>query len=136
MPVRTVYRDDGGVVVKGFGTVTGADLLQTNNHIYSTHEPASNLEYQLWDFLHANRFILSPQEMQILSEQDTQAAETIRRHLIAIVARQDHIVSLSCMWQSLSDNEHVFSALFQNRKDAETWLIKQRAELASYLSIL
>ncbi|MBN1378437.1 MAG: hypothetical protein JXA04_04310 [Gammaproteobacteria bacterium] len=135
MPIRTIYRDDGGVVLKGFGTVTGADLLQANHHIYSTPEMISKLKYQLCDFLNVENFVLSPQEVQSIIEQDKLVTETNSRQLIAVIANRDHVFGLSRMRLALSDDEHVISAVFRDREDAETWIIQQRAELSSYLSI-
>lgn len=136
MPVRTIYRQDGGVLIRGFGTVTGTDLLQANNSIYADSEKFSRLEYQLCDFSNVEKIIISPEEVQSIAEQDTTAAVTNGQQLIAIVADQDHIYGLSRMWQALTDDEHVISAVFKSRDEAETWLVQQRAQLASYLSIL
>jgi hypothetical protein len=136
MPVRTTYRNDGGVAVKSFGTVTGADLLRVSNHLYSSLDTNAKLEYQLWDFSHVDTLILTEQEVQTFKEQDKQATDIVDKQLIAIIADQEQIADLSRLWQTVSDNGHVISAIFSDKAAAESWLVTQRAELASYLSLM
>jgi hypothetical protein len=79
--------------------------------------------------------VFSPQEISSINEQDMQREASSRQQLIAIIARQDQISGLSKSWRALTDNEQVISAVFSNREDAETWLVQQRAQLDSYLSV-
>jgi len=129
MPVELHYRDEGrGVVVVGSDTVTGAELLATNDEIYSPGR-LSRLEYQLVDFSHVQNVEISSDEIRRLAAQDAQAAREKPGLLLVVVPRTDLGFGLSRMWAGNVElsGARIEPHVCRSVQEAEEWLEQQRA---------
>ena len=50
MPVSIEYLEDNGILIKGLGVVTGNDLIEANDTVYTSTEKIQHISYQLCDF--------------------------------------------------------------------------------------
>ena len=131
MPVLLSYRDDGGVLIKGAGKLRGYELIQCNEEIYADEKLTQQVNYQICDFLEVEELIVSAGDIHQLAGQDKSASLSSGSLIIAIVAKESYHYGLSRMWQALSENEGLVSAIFSTMDEAERWIAESQAREAS-----
>ena len=127
MPVETVYLDDGGVLLKGTGIVTGGELIAFNEGIYETPAKTKAIRYQLCDFMEVERFAVSGADIQRIVVQDREAAAIHPDMLIVVVGEQNVIYGLARMWE-LYVAETLETHVFRTVEEAQKWLWEQLKE--------
>jgi hypothetical protein len=121
MPVEVTRLEDGGLLIRGRGVVTGAELIEANTEIYSSPETTASVRYQLVDLSDVERGVADPAEIQQLAEQDQSAAALNPTMVIAIVGSGDVPYGLARMWEAYVA-ERFPTRVFRRREEAEAWL--------------
>lgn len=125
MPIQIKYNDDNvGVEFIVSGVVTGADIIEANDEIYS-NENFPNLKYKIADRTNCTVYLVNSEEVQIIAEQDKVASKINPNILIALISTSDLQYGMSRMYQAYGENSGFVIEIFQNRKSAEDWIEKQ-----------
>ena len=98
MPLKITYIKNGGVLLKGEGVVSGSEIIQANESLYSSPEITQKIKYQLCDFTNVSSFLVSNEDILLLANQDETAAQVNPNMFIALVGAQDLIYGLIRMW--------------------------------------
>src|SRR5262245_33250428 len=100
MPIEHHIVNGEYIVFCGTGVVTGAEIIAANEWLYSQLPNDGPARYQLWDFSAATQVVVDITKIQMMAEQDKQAAQVLAQLAVAIVAPEDLIFGLSRMWQA------------------------------------
>jgi len=73
MPLSITYIEDGGIIVRGEGLLTGSEIKEVNDIIYESPEKIERLLYQLVDFTDVSDISISNAEVEKLAIQDIRA---------------------------------------------------------------
>ena len=122
MPVTVTYIKNGGVLLKGEGVVSGTDIKQANNEIYTSPENLKKIRYQLCDYRKVSELLVSNEDIEVLSKQDDNAAKINPGMFIALVGELDLIYGLIRMWEAHTFASPFESMAFRNIEDAEKWI--------------
>lgn len=122
MPIKLEYLPNGGVLLKGEGTVTFKNIKEINDKIYGTKDKILNLSYQVCDFSNVTGIPLSSDEVKTLAEQDKYAAKINPYMIIATVGEIDVIYGLARMWQAYTDGSPIKTKVFRKMPDAQRWI--------------
>ena len=126
MPIKINYINDGvGVEFVLSGVVTGAEIIKANKAIYKTTEKILKQKYQIIDRTHCEEYIVSLEEMQIISEQDKEAAHHNQKINMVFVATNAFQFGMSKMWQAYVGESSFLTKIFKDRKSADAWLRQQ-----------
>lgn len=126
MPVVNIATDgDLGVVTVCSGILTGEEFIEA---IGSRYRPESDLRrrrYYLTDHSAVDRYELSREDIQQLSE-ITVAASLINPNIcFASVAPSDLAYGLARMWQAYAEQLSWQMRMYRDRTEAEHWLREQ-----------
>ncbi len=124
MPISVTNIDNGGVLLKGEGVVSGTDIKQANEIIYSP-EKIQKIQYQLWDYTNVSKFNVSNEEVIILAQQDIEAAEINPKMFVAAVGKEDLVYGLIRMWEAHVDFSSIETMAFRIIEDAEKWIAEK-----------
>ncbi len=124
MPVETIYLDDGGILVKGVGIVTGDELIACLAEIYETPAKIKAIRYQLGDFTEADKVAVSGADIQRLAAKDKEAAAINPDILIVTVGSTTVLYGLSRMWE-LYVADALEARAFRTVEEAQKWLWEQ-----------
>lgn len=122
MPLETFTLDDGGVLLKGTGTLVFADVARINAELYRTPESIRALRYQICDYTEVDAIQLSAPEVRELARQDSEAARVHPRMPIAVVGSTDLLFGLLRMWEAYSSLHDLNSAVFRSVAEAQVWI--------------
>lgn len=125
MPIEHSIAHEKYIVFRAVGVVTGSDIIEANEWLYSEFHNEGLAEFQLWDFSAATQIIVDTEKIQTMAHQDRQAAQTLSQLAVAVVAPGDLIYGLSRMWQAFADDEAIQSHVFRDVGEAEIWLYSQ-----------
>lgn len=126
MPLIYEHTEDGGILVKGKGVISGNEIKEINNDIYRSPENILEIKYQLLDLTDISEILVSNADIKGFSDQDDAAAKINPNMIIAIVANSDLIYGLSRMWEAHSYSSPFQSMVFRNIKDAEKWIAENK----------
>lgn len=122
MPIEITYRDDGGVLLKGRGILSGEDISKTNLVLYETPEKIKALTYQLCDYSEIERLDMATVWVRRLADEDKRAADVNPGMLIAVVGKTELTYGLLRMWQVYAEPSALKTAVFRNVSDALDWI--------------
>ena len=123
MPIRIFYHENGGILAKGEGIVTGREIEETNDQLYETKEKIEKILYQIIDYTGVEKFSVSNAEIDILASQDRKAYEINPSMLIAIVSEQDLIFGFSRMWEAKVYDPSFQTKVFRKFRTPDLWRI-------------
>ena len=125
MSIQIEYLQDGyGIEFFGTGIVTGEEIYDANNIIYSG-ESLARQKYQILNLSDANRVRVSQDEAVKLANQDIEASRTNPDIVIAIVATLDHAFGLGRMWEAHVNKSSFETMVFRKREEALAWIDKR-----------
>ncbi|MFA5261003.1 MAG: hypothetical protein WC450_07245 [Candidatus Omnitrophota bacterium] len=119
---------DGGLIVNGSGTITGQDIIDFNNALYSGTDP-TQIKYQLCDFTKVEKIEVSNDQIQTLAEQDRAGIEKHPHQLIAIVGEKKLVYGLARMWEAYTEPIKSQRGVFKTRMEARRWLNERLSQL-------
>jgi len=122
MPVEIQYTKDNGVLVKGYGKVTSAEVLEANEKIYENEDKIRVIRYQLWDFTEIDEVLGASRDIEMIAEQDKQAGKINPGMIIAVVSSKDVAYGFSRMWEALVDDSAIEKAVFRSLNEAWRWI--------------
>ena len=123
MPIDVRYIDeDRGVVLTIRGNVSGSEMIDANNKVYSSKKSMQRLRYGYIDLSGAEEMHVSQHEVQILAKQSREASAIVKEKTNAIVATSDLAYGISRMWLALVDNIGWDNAVFRSEAQAKKWL--------------
>jgi len=122
MPVEIHISPDGKKVeFISSGTVTGAEILDANRSIY-TPETLRKLAYKIVDRTTCTDYQVSAEEVQLIANQDKEAAKINPDLQILLVAPTDLQFGVSRMWQAYVGETGLQTKIFRDRESAYAWL--------------
>jgi hypothetical protein len=122
MPIRIYYLEDGGVLAKCEGIVTGSEIKETNDQLYETEEKIRKILYQVVDFTGVEKLLVSNADIDIIVSQDKKAFEINPSMRIAVVSEQDLIFGLARMWEGKAYSPSFETKVFRKLEDAQEWI--------------
>ena len=122
MSLSITYTEDGGIIVRGEGIVTGSDIKEINDIIYESPENIEKIAYQLGDFRDVTDVFISNSEIEELAIQDKKASEINPNMFIALVGTKDLIFGLSRMWEAFTHDSPFETMVFRKMEDAQQWI--------------
>jgi len=122
MPIRIFYHENGGVLAKGEGIVTGSEIKETNDQVYETEEKIRKILYQVVDFTDVEKLLVSNADVDLIASQDKKAFEINPNMLIAVVSEQDLIFGLARMWEAKAYSPLFETKVFRKLEDAQEWI--------------
>ncbi|MEJ2655751.1 MAG: hypothetical protein P8012_00945 [Desulfobacterales bacterium] len=122
MPVKLFYLENGGILAKCKGIVTGSEIKEINDELYETEEKIRKILYQIVDFTTVEKLLVSNDEIDMISLQDKKAFEINPGMLIAVVTDQDLIFGLARMWEAKTYDPSFDTRVFRKLEDAREWV--------------
>lgn len=125
MPIQVKYLDNGlGLLFLGEGIVTGDDIIDSNNEIFSSREKMKNFKYGLIDYSNITQFNVSNSEIETITSQNKNASEIIPDGILAVAAKKDLDFGINRMWQIIIENAGIQweTMVFRDRANAEAWI--------------
>lgn len=122
MPISIEYLEDGGVISRVEGSVTGAEIKEANDIIYGSPDKIRKIVYQIADLTNVSDVNFSNSELMALSSQDENASKINPNMYIAIVGKKDVIYGLARVWESFSYNSPFETMVFRKMEDAQQWI--------------
>ncbi len=122
MPMSIDYIEDGGIISRGEGAVTGSEIIEANDIIYESPDKIKNIIYQICDLTNVSDFDISTSELEALSSQDKKASKINPKMFIAVVGEKDVIFGLARMWEAFSYSSPFETKVFRKMEDAQQWI--------------
>lgn len=122
MPIDITYRDDGGVVLKGRGVLSGDDVSKANKVLYETPDKIRALAYQLCDYSETEGLEMTSEWVARLAAEDKRAAGLNPSMLIAVVGKTELAYGLLRMWQVYAEPPALKTAVFRSVREAMDWI--------------
>jgi len=122
MPVQINFIEDGfGVEFISSGIVTGSQIIQANEKIY-THEILSRLNYKIVDRTNCTEYNVTTKDIQIIASQDRKAAKINPNIIIALISTTPLQYGMSRMWEAYVDETGFQVEIFKDRGNANKWI--------------
>ena len=131
MPVNIIYIEDGGIVFKCEGVVTGRELMEANKIIYKSPDETKKISYQIVDATNFSDVSISPAEIEGIAILDKKAFEINPYMLIALVAEKDISFGFSRMWESFATDLPDRTMVFRNIENAQQWIREELRKRSS-----
>ncbi len=131
MPIEIQYRIKGiGVEMIGKGRVTGKEICDTLNEIYSS-ELFSRQKYQIWNLTDIKDLDFPRNDFDRMVQLDSKASQTNPNIVIAVVGEQDLTFGISRMWETYLEFEETGfeTKTFRKREDADAWISNKTKEI-------
>lgn len=122
MPFKIHYTEDGGVLLNAVGRRMVDDMLDMNRKIYANEEKIRAIKYQLCDLIRVEGGVLTAQDVELVAEQDKQAAKINPNIIVAVVSTMDIAYGLARMWQAYVDQASFETGVFRSMEEARKWL--------------
>lgn len=122
MPVNIIHTEDGGIIFKCEGSVTGQELKEANQIIYKDQNKIKQISYQIVDALDVSDVSISSAETKEIAELDRQAFKIHPAMIIALVAEKDLFFGLARMWESFATDGPFETMVFRKMEDAQQWI--------------
>ena len=122
MPMSIAYTEDGGIISRGEGVITGNEIKETNDIIYESPDKIKKIKYQICDLTNASDYSTSESELRAISNQDKKASEINPKMFIAVVGEKDVIFGLARMWEAFSYDSPFETMVFRKIEDAQQWI--------------
>ena len=108
-----------GVIIWHKGIITGNDLFQANNDIYS-HEYDGDLKYQLIDLTEVDTLNVTTEEVTKLAKMDRDLKKNNKR-FACVVAPTDFLFAMARTWNMQSEKDGFETHVVRAMDDAITW---------------
>ncbi len=132
MTIEVYYVDDGrGVVVRQYGVVTGADIINAQCQIYRQHK-LRRQTYHLIDKSQCSEYVVSAAEIKAIAANDCKIARLNNNIIIAIVESKILQFSLTDTWQLFVEDCIQHSCAFDSQTPAMLWVDKILRKLPDY----
>jgi len=126
MPYISSFVDDGkGLLKKGSGIVTGAEMFAIAMQDPMDEEAARKLHYGLVDFSEVTDMQVTPTHIRQLVEINRKMASLTPGALVAVIAPDAMSYAISRLWHSFAEDLGWKANVFHARPDAIAWLRKQ-----------
>lgn len=122
MPIETTFINDKGVIGKASGLLTGSDVIQFNERIYSSLQLLSKLRYKFMDYRDVSSINVTIEDLKTLAEQDVVASNWNSNLRIAVVIKEELHHCLVKIWQSYTNNSSLTTKIFTNIDEAQEWI--------------
>ena len=122
MPISITYLEDGGIIAKGEGIVTGSEIKEINDTIYESPEKIKKIVYQICDWTNVSDVSISTPEIEAIASQDKQAADINPNMFIALVTKKDFFFGLARMWEAFAYSSPIETGIFRKMEDAQQWI--------------
>jgi hypothetical protein len=119
MPYTTAW-ERRGVVWRYWGTVSGEEILRSNQEIYGDAR-FDEMDYQIVDFTSVERFEVTEEDMVVMAANDRAAALTNPSVLVAVAARDALIKDLSALYEAETAESPWQHSVFESVEDARAW---------------
>src|SRR5262245_38319751 len=131
MPFSTTITPDGtGILRKGWGVITGAELAAAESELFNAPEiDLGKIRYALVDLSQVTEVRVSADEVRTVARVDEKLSTRNAALSVSIVAPHDVAFGLSRMWQMVSENTGWHSHVFRDRAGAVAWLRERVPEL-------
>lgn len=113
--------DKNGVYVKFRGNVTPQDLIDANNYVISNAKFES-IEYQIFDFLHIDEFLITSYDITIIGTMDKGQVDFKEKMKVAILSQDDHVIEITKEYEQLMDGTSWETNIMTNIDDAREWV--------------
>ncbi len=133
MPVNIIHMEDGGIIFKCEGSVTGQELKEANKIIYKDPNKIKQISYQIVDSLDASDVSISSAEIKEIAELDREAFKIHPVMVIALVAEKDLFFGLARMWESFATDGPLETMVFRKMEDAQQWIKEELQKRSSSL---
>jgi hypothetical protein len=120
MSYFTEYGDKGAQIFYS-GTITGAEIYRAKNEFFA-HPFREDPGYVICDFTGAGTFHVSPEDVELIVQQDRRAMGSHPHLLEAVVAPRPVVFGLARMWQTKVEDVRPNTAVVNTRSDAVAWL--------------
>ena len=129
MPIHWAEVAEGaGLVLRGEGQVTGAELIATNQKILALTDTPRDWVFGMLDLTTVDSFECSTAELRRISGQDRALAARMRSGALVCIAASDKFVfGLARMWQVFSHDTGWRTRVVRTREEAESWIQKEAA---------
>ena len=132
MALFTEYTPDGlGVLLRGEGVLTGAEIIAASAEHHRLEERARKLRYGFVDFSQVSELRATAAEVQAIADEDRKTAALNADIVVAVIAPLDHAFGVSRMWETLMDATGWTTRIFRDRDEALAWLRKQIPDAVS-----
>jgi len=118
MPVKiNILQKGKGIEFVSSGIVTGEEIIEANKKIY-TRDYLLPCKYKIIDRSTCTEYRVTPEEMQLIADQDITASKINRDITVVLISSTDLQFGMSRMWQVLSGETGFKSKIFKDRKSA------------------
>ena len=127
MPIHVDYQGDGTLVhVEGGGTITGDEFLSFIRGLYVSEDRARRCRVALVDWSQVQRAVVTDEAIREAAAIQLRAARIVPRGaVVAVVAPQALIYSLSRLWEGYVEGTGWRTRVFQDRREAEQWVERE-----------
>jgi hypothetical protein len=122
MPVSVEKLEDGGYLVTGSGAVTGEEIADANDRMYTSPEAIEEIKYQLCDMSGVHDGDVSTDAVRRIVAQDEMAAKHNPGMVMALVANDELVYGLMRMWEGFMSGSAMETMVFKSVEEAEQWL--------------
>ena len=130
MSLKCTFIENNGVLIHAAGLLTGEELINHKNALYTESNNRKQIGFQLCDFSNVEKVEITAEEVNHLAELDKQACFENPDMLIAIVAGSDLMYGLGRMWQTLVDDSSFEAGVFRSLDEANIWIDRYVAKIA------
>ena len=110
-----------GVYVKFRGNVTAQDLIDANNYVISNAQ-FDTIEYQIFDFLHIDKFNVSSYDITIIGVMDKSQTDFKKDMKIAILTQDDYVREIIAEYDHLMADTDWVTQIFPNIDSVNLWV--------------
>ncbi len=133
MPIELKFLDNGAGVLYHFkGLVTGKEIIEINEEVFSSPESLKRLKYGVIDQTQIDSLNVSTADLLIIARQDSLAADVNSEAVVALIAALDLAFGLSRMWETITENIPWQKKVFRSKDEAYEWT---RAKIREKFSI-
>ena len=125
MPIELKFLDNGiGAIYLFKGVVTGQELLQSNEEIFSAAERFNTARYGIIDLSIMEDLQISSCDMEKVVLQDTNASKINPNIVVAVIADTIIGFGFSRAWENLAGNVPWAKMVFKTKDRAFAWVKK------------
>jgi len=124
MPIYHEIVDNKYIIIRGEGLVTGSEILEANERLYSEPEYNNVAGFQLWDLTALTSVKMSSREHMEAAKQDRAALSSHPHIAVAIAGTADQVYGISRTYAGYAP-DGVTTMAFRSRDEAEEWILKQ-----------
>jgi len=115
--------DKEGVYVKFRGDVTAQDLIDANNYVISNAN-FDSINYQVFDFLHIDKFSITSYDISIIGTMDKSQSEFKKDMRVAIITEDDYVAEITREYDQFMAGTKWATKTFAKLEEARSWVNK------------